>query len=110
MKHKENKVIILNGMAWIRVYSACQALMAPTKFYRATHKACKQVLQDELGFCPKGKPGTACMDGSPYNKGFRQGGNEAILDWLGVVHKETHKEEGCVLPTDQTLLVCKDFS
>ena len=106
MKKEANKIIVLEGMAWIRVFSACQALMAPTKFYRVTHKRAREVLQQELGFCPKGKPGDP-SDGGGISKGFRTGGTEEILDWLGVVHKETHKEAGCVLPTDRTMLVVR---
>jgi hypothetical protein len=99
---KENKMIVLEGMSWVRVFAACQSLMCPTKFY-STHKRAREVLREELGFCPKGKPGEA----GEYNSGFRSGGKEAMYDWLGVVHIETHKEEGCVLPTDRTLLVIK---
>jgi len=113
---KPNKFIHLQGMSWVRAYSACQALMAPTKFYGATHKRCREVIKAELGYLPKGKPGTEkCGDngdyrGSSFNKGFRDGGNEAILDWLGVVHMEQYKEAGCILPSDETLLVVKDAS
>jgi hypothetical protein len=107
MKNEENKTIVLEGMSWLRVFSACQALMAPTKFYRVTHKRAREVLRDELGFCPKGKPGEASDSGGLGNKGFREGGKEAMLDWLGVVFIETHKEEGCVLPSDRTLLIVK---
>ena len=80
----------LNGVAWLRVFSACQALMAPTKAYRVTHKRCREVIKGELGFCPKGKPGTAGAgdDGdtrsSVYLKGFRSGGKNAIYKWLGI--------------------------
>lgn len=103
---KANKVIKLEGMAWIRVFSACQALMAPTKFYRVTHKRAREVLQEELGYCPKGKPGDE-SDSGGISKGFRTGGTDAILDWLGVVFKETYKAAGVVTKDDITMLVVK---
>ena len=69
----------LNGLAWLRVFSACQSLMCPTRFY-STHKRAREVLREELGFCPKGKPGTPGANGSP----FRHGGKNAIYEWLGI--------------------------
>lgn len=74
--------VTIGGIAWLRVFSACQGLMCPTKFYRYTHKHCRQVIEEELGFCPKGKPGTA-KEGKHY-KGFRDGGKAAIYMWLGI--------------------------
>ena len=88
-------------MGWMRVFSACQALMVPTKFYRVTHKRAKEVIFNELGFVPKGKPGTPADNDL---KGWRQGGEEAILDWLMVVSIARHKEAGCVQSSDITLL------
>jgi hypothetical protein len=82
--------------------------MAPTRFYRVTHKRAREVIQEELGYCPKGKPGTTKEGAVGINKKFREGGNEAILDWLGVVHMEQIKEANCVLPTDETILVVKE--
>lgn len=109
MEHEANKVIVLEGMAWMRTFCACQALMAPTKFYRVTHKRAREVLREELGFCPKGKPGTAepATSLKPGGSGFRSGGQDAILDWLQVVHMEQHGEPNCVTADDRTLLVVK---
>jgi hypothetical protein len=99
---EDNKFIRLEGMAWMRVFSAGQCLMAPTKMFRVTHKRCREVLREELGFCPKGKPGAA------KDNGWREGGEEAILTWLGCVYKETYKAcAGAITPGDITLLVVK---
>ena len=94
----------LNGVAWLRVYSACRSLMCPTKFYGVTHKRCREVIKGELGFCPKGKPGTD--DGNEFNHGFRDGGKNAIYKWLGIealVHDrfDTHAVGGA----DYTLIL-----
>jgi hypothetical protein len=105
MKRKDNKTVILKGMGWMRVFTAMQCLMAPTKFYRVTHKRARQVITDELGFCPKGKPGT-----EGYTKGHRQGGTDAMLDWLGVIFMDQLKEPGIVTKDDSTLLVMKEVA
>jgi len=97
----------LNGVAWLRVFSACQALMAPTKAYRVTHKRCREVIKGELGFCPKGKPGSEETNAAgKVLKGFRSGGKNAIYKWLGIealVHDrfDTHAVGGA----DYTLIL-----
>ena len=80
----------------MRVFSACQGLMMPTGCYRVTHKRCREVLKQELGFCPKGKPGTR-EEGDP--KGLRKGGEPEILAWLGVTSIERFKEQGFTVLT-----------
>ena len=77
----------INGTAWLRVFSSCQALMMPTKFYGATHKRCREVIREELGFCPKGKPGLArpkMVRASKSPSSFRSGGKNDIYKWLGI--------------------------
>jgi hypothetical protein len=69
----------INGLAWLRVFAACQGLMSPTGFYGVTHKRCREIIKGELGFCPKGKPGT-----NPSKNNFRMGGKNAIYEWLGI--------------------------
>jgi len=70
----------LGGLSWLRVFIACQALMMPSGAYRVAHKRCREVIKGELGFCPKGRPGT----GEGGAKTFREGGKRAIFEWLGV--------------------------
>ena len=96
--------LTVSGMAWLRVFSACQALMAPTGTYRVTHKRSREVIREILGFCPKGKPGEPLREGSK----FRKGGVEAIHAWLGLVDLEHHRSSpGAVVSEDVTHLLFK---
>lgn len=96
----------MTGMQWLRVFAACQALMAPTKFFRVTHKRAREVIKGELGFCPRGKPGTKV--GRAGELGFRDGGEEAILEWLDIVAlMHTRQSSSGVTSTDSTTVVFK---
>lgn len=100
----EFKHVVLEGMDWMRVFSACQALMMPTGVYPVTHKRCREILRELLGFCPKGRPGTPLREGSK----FRKGGAEAINEWLGVVDFEHHRQSGgAVVKGDRTHLLLR---
>jgi len=94
------RCVEIDGMTWMRLFGACQALMCPTRFYRVTHTQAKWIVAEILGECPKGMPGTA-------NKGskFRDGGPEAIYKWLGlssIIHRRGG--EGCITNRDATFL------
>lgn len=94
----------LDGMAWLRVFSAAQVLMAPTRAYRVTHKRAREVIEAELGYCPKGKPGTPVE--KPNRKGWRSGGEDAIEEWLGISYvMHTRAQHGCVVPGDKTYII-----
>lgn len=72
---EETTRIELTGMSWLRVFSACQALTAPSGFYRVTHKRARAVVTEHLGFCPKGKPAAPSR--------------VAILAWLGLTEESS---------------------
>jgi hypothetical protein len=76
--------------------------MMPTGCYGVTHKRCRAVVKEELGFMPKGKPGRTPTHGPP---GFREGGTPEIEEWLGIREVEHLRQRpGAVVRGDVTLL------
>lgn len=86
--------VVLEGMAWLTLFSACQALTLPSGTYGVTHKRCRAVIAEHLGSCPKGAP----CDGT----------TTGVHAWLGIEAVEHHrKHEGGITRGDRTHLLIK---
>ena len=108
MSKQERKLITLNGISWLRVFSACQALTMPSRCYGVTHKQAKAVILHELGYVPTGKPGSSPTHGPA---GFRDLSKNAIDDfaqWLGIEGmSERRNSPGAITNKDTVQLIVK---